>query len=219
IGTWAPFFSSTRATITSSPTTICRSSRGFRCSSSTSFHRMCFMGASFLGTSPAWLIFRLRNFVSFFECPTSLPCDGGAPVRGKRQHAFHSRFEQRRRAGKREPQKIFPCRAKRRPGDPRDACFFEQAAAQLFCGESCLLDVHPRVKRAFGRQAAEAGDAIEPRRKGVAALAVLRHHGVHRVCRIAQRLDGSHLRKLVHACPHIHHQQIERVNNLHRRGG
>src|SRR2546425_6930253 len=56
---------------------------------------MYFMGGSFLGTSPAWLIFRLRNFVSFLECHFREP---NAPQRRASARKASARVRQLLRA-------------------------------------------------------------------------------------------------------------------------
>src|SRR5580704_8910574 len=93
------------------------------------------------------------------------------PSRRDFENALHCLPQYCGRGCKREADEISASQAKRRAGNRRDTGLFEQDAAEFLRTHSCLRNIYPGIERAFRRQAAESGNAIQVANELLASLA------------------------------------------------
>src|SRR6202021_666207 len=108
------------------------------------------------------------------RCGCSLPSGGDA------QNPFHRLLQRGDRGCEGEADEMSTSRPESRAGDGRDPSLFEHDATQLFGTHSGLRNVHPGIKCACGRRAAESGNATQVADELSAPLSKLADHARRR---------------------------------------
>src|SRR5690606_37380351 len=107
------------------------------------------------------------------------------------------------RVGVGEPQVALAVDAEIRPTDQRDAFLLEECGSQLLGLPACLADVRKGVERTLRRDAAHAGQAVQPLDDDLAAVVEGPHHRLDRILRAVYRGNAGKLRRRVDARPAI----------------
>src|SRR5271154_6757004 len=118
-----------------------------------------------------------------------------APAGRHSLDAFKRFLEQVACADQRESQIIFSGGTKRCSRDSSNTGFLQEKSRYFFCSQTSLFDIHPRVESTARRLATKTRNRIQSIHEEVAALSILRDHGIHGVSGIAQRLNRGNLRE------------------------
>src|SRR5580704_4088619 len=213
-----PFFSSTRASIMFWPTMKWRCRSGFRSSSSTDLQGMSWNWGLALAAGLR-LVLALGmgspGCASSYSTERILPNHRGAvPGGGSALNSFDSLLQVRSGRSEREADKVPTGGAECSAWDSGDTGFFKHDAAEFFSGHSGVGDIDPGIKRAFGRLAAESGDAVEIANELLAALRELVDHARCGTVAIAQSFDGGVLAELSDAGIAVDSQHREGGNDM-----
>src|SRR3981081_226997 len=157
--------------------------------------------------------------VNYRHIRITLPRNGCAPTDRNSRNTVQCFFKRMASANQRKPQIVFSGGAECRTRNPGNTTFFEQYSGNLFRWQAGVFHIDPGVERSVRNLASKSRDAIKPRYKKIATLAVFRDHGVHRVGRIAPSFNSRDLRELGDARERIEHQQIHSVHHVWGRHG
>src|SRR5215469_3952668 len=138
----------------------------------------------------------------------------GSPASCHTLDAVQGFFEQMRSTDERKPQVVLAFLTERPAGDSGHARFLEQQLLHFFRRPPRVFDIHPRIKSSAGRLAAETRNAVQPRDEHVAALLELPDHCGHGAGRVFESLDRRNLTNLRGTGERVHHQHIERVDDI-----
>src|SRR5580765_7463668 len=140
----------------------------------------------------------------------------GTPFYRYSANAVEGLFEMIARANQREAKIVFSVQAERRARNRRDASLLQQKFLNFFSGKAGVIDIHPRIKCAFRRMAAESGNLCQRLHEEIAAEFVFGDHGVYGIRGVAQSFDGGDLGKFGGAGEGVQNEKVHRIDDVNR---